>query len=145
MGYNNFNDDLFNAGFIGLLTFIIILYLIIFVIAVVANWKIYEKAGREGWISIIPVYNLYVHFEICGKPGWWAFLIFVPLANIFTIVMLIVSQIELAKRFGKSTAFGFGLIFLSLIFKLILAFDDSKYMEGSNEINNYLNDQNITN
>jgi hypothetical protein len=35
---------------------------------------------------------------------------------------------DLAKVFGKSTGFGFGLLFLSVIFMAILAFGDAKYL-----------------
>ncbi len=53
-------------------TFIILYMLFIFVVAVffiVCMWKIFEKAGVEGWKSIIPIYNTWKLNEIAGKPG----------------------------------------------------------------------------
>ncbi|MEZ4508200.1 MAG: DUF5684 domain-containing protein [Eubacteriales bacterium] len=34
------------------------------VLAIVALWKIFEKAGEPGWAAIIPFYNAYVLFKI---------------------------------------------------------------------------------
>jgi hypothetical protein len=34
-------------------------------------WKVFEKAGKPGWASIIPIYNVIVMLEIVGKPIWW--------------------------------------------------------------------------
>lgn len=33
--------------------------LILMVIMIVANWKIFTKAGKPGWASIVPFYNMY--------------------------------------------------------------------------------------
>lgn len=34
---------------------------IFYILQVIAYWKIFTKAGEEGWKSIIPIYNGYVH------------------------------------------------------------------------------------
>jgi hypothetical protein len=95
------------------------------VISIVAMWKIFTKAGRAGWKSIVPIYNQIVLLQIAGKPAWWILLLFIPFVN---IVVLIIFSIELAKAFGKSEVFGIlGLFFFSLIGYLILAFDNSTY------------------
>ncbi len=54
--------------------FFLFVWLAVFIVAVVAMWKIFEKAGVEGWKAIIPVYNGWVLAEIAGKPGWWRLL-----------------------------------------------------------------------
>lgn len=107
---------------------IIIIGLIVGVITLIANWKIYTKAGKPGWASIIPIYNIYVLFEIAGMSGWMFLLLFIPFVNFIMIIML---YINLAKAFGKSSGFAVGLIFLNVIFMLILAFGDTKYI-GNN-------------
>ena len=101
--------------------------LLICVVAIVAVWKIFTKAGKPGWASIIPFYNLYVLFEIAGMNGWLFLLLCLPIVN---IVMMIMLYINLAKAFGKGTGFMIGLIFLPNIFTLILAFGSSQY-QGS--------------
>lgn len=105
---------------IAYLVFLLVFYALI----VVANWKIFTKAGKPGWASIIPFYNLYVLFEIAGMNGWLFLLLCLPIVN---IVMMIMLYINLAKAFGKGTGFIIGLIFLPNIFTLILAFGSSQY------------------
>jgi hypothetical protein len=102
-----------------------VVYLAIIVFAVVVVWKLYKKAGRPGWASIVPFYNTWVLCEIAGRPGWWMFLELVPIVN---IVVTIIIAMDLAKKFGKSSAFGVvGLWLFSLIGYAILAFGDAKY------------------
>lgn len=101
-----------------------ILVLVIAVIMIVANWKIYTKAGKPGWASIVPFYNMYVMYEIAGMNGWMFLLTFIPIVNIVIQIML---YLNLAKKFGKSTGFGIGLILLNPIFLLLLAFGNDEY------------------
>jgi len=102
-----------------------ILYILIIIIIIVSNWKIFEKAGRKGWESLIPIYNVYVLLQIVGKPGWWLLLLFIPFINIIVAFYIIYL---LAKSFGKGVGFALGLIFLGFIFYPILAFGDAKYL-----------------
>lgn len=94
------------------------------ILGIVAMWKIFEKAGEPGWASIIPFYNIYVLFKITWGSGWKFLLLLIPFAN---IVIAIITMVKLAKAFGKSGGFAVGLIFLSIIFYCILAFDQSQY------------------
>lgn len=101
------------------------IFVIGFVVFILASlWKVFVKAGREGWEALIPIYNIYVLLKIVGKPGWWLLLFLVPIVS---LVVSFIVYIELAKRFGKSTGFGVGLVLLSFIFIPILAFGDAQY------------------
>ena len=100
------------------------LSLAIIVLGIVAMWKVFEKAGEPGWAAIIPFYNLYVLFKITWGNGWKFLLLLIPIAN---FVIAIITMVKLAKAFGKSGGFAVGLIFLSVIFYCILAFDQSEY------------------
>lgn len=44
--------------------------IIISVIVIIGQWKVYEKAGKPGWAAIVPIYNTIVLLEIVGKPIW---------------------------------------------------------------------------
>lgn len=102
------------------------LYLAIIVLAVVALWQIFVKAGEAGWKSLIPLYNTYMLFRIAGRNGWWFLALGVPLLNIVILFML---ALDLAKHFGKSALFGvFGLVFFPYIGYLMLAFGEAKYV-----------------
>ncbi|MCB1093340.1 MAG: signal peptidase I [Verrucomicrobiae bacterium] len=106
----------------GLLASVIWLAVVIVIIA--ANWKIFTKAGKPGWASIIPIYNIIVFLEIIGRPAWWIILAIIPGVN---LIFGILVSLDLAKSFGKSTGFAIGLILLGPIFLLILAFGDAEY------------------
>jgi hypothetical protein len=126
--YNNNTLDLsdgFLAGIFGFLAAMWLLVVVILIVSIIAMWKIFEKAGREGWKSLIPFYNMYVLTEICGMTGWLFLLCFIP--GIGTLIWTILIAIKLAPAFGKETAFAIGLILLPLIFELILAFGDAQY------------------
>ena len=103
--------------------FLIFLF-VIFLFLIATNWKIYTKAGRPGWESIVPIYNTYIFLKIVGRPGWWLLLLCIPIVN---FIFLIIITNDLAKAFGKGIGFTLGLIFLGFIFFPILAFGDSKY------------------
>ncbi len=107
----------------GIVVILIVLALVVFLIA--AMWKIYEKAGQEGWAAIIPIYNTYILLKIVGKPGWWLLLMFIPLVN---IVFLVWTYNMLSKSFGKDEGFTVGLLLLGIVFIPILGFGDAKYL-----------------
>lgn len=108
---------------------IMIITLIIGVITIIANWKVFTKAGKPGWTSLIPFYNMYQLFEVAGMNGWMFLLLLIPFVNFIIIIML---NINLAKAFGKDTGFAIGLILLNPIFMLILAFSDATYIGNNN-------------
>ncbi|HRW77170.1 MAG TPA: DUF5684 domain-containing protein [Candidatus Sabulitectum sp.] len=91
---------------------------------IICQWKIIEKAGKPGWASIIPIYNVIVMLQIAGKPEWWFLLLLVPVAN---VIIAIITIIALAEKFGQETGFAIGMLLLPIIFYPILAFGDSKY------------------
>jgi hypothetical protein len=109
-----------------LLIFIIILAFAIFML--VSYWKVFVKAGQPGWGVLIPFYNIYLLLQIAGRPGWWLILYLIPLVN---IVIGIIVAIDIAKNFGKDTAFGLGLAFLGFIFYPILAFGSAQYQAAT--------------
>ena len=120
-------------GFIGIL-FIFLLAVAIFMIVV--KWKMYEKAGKPGWASIVPIYSTIVLFDIIGYKWYYIFLLFlgwVPVIGGLALMLFTISySIKLAKSFGQSTGFGIGLALVNPIFVAIIAFDkDIKYVGQS--------------
>ncbi len=105
-----------------------VILIAILVLQIVAYWKIYTKAGKPGWASIVPVYSIYVLFEIVGMKGWYAFLIFIPFVGALIVAILsYIAYYKLAICFGKESGFGIGMVFLPFVFGLILAFSDATY------------------
>lgn len=102
-----------------------IVALAIAALTIAAMWKLFAKAGKPGWASIVPFYNTYCLFEISFGNGWLFLLCLIPCVN---VVMFIILCLKLAKAFGQGTAFGIGLIFLNTIFILILGFGNYQYV-----------------
>ena len=46
------------AGFAAFLSTYLIVILVVAVLTIIAQWKIFSKAGKPGWASIIPIYNI---------------------------------------------------------------------------------------
>ncbi|MBI2837955.1 MAG: signal peptidase I [Acidobacteria bacterium] len=103
----------------------LLVWLAVVVLVIAGFWKTFAKAGKPGWASIIPIYNLIVLLEIAGRPIWWIILLCVPLVN---FVILILVAIDIAKAFGKGTGFGLGLAFLGPIFYPILGFGSAQFV-----------------
>jgi hypothetical protein len=112
-----------NASPAAIIFAIIVLALAVFYI--VAEWRIYTKAGKPGWAVIVPIYSTLVLLRIVGRPWWWILLFLIPLVN---IVLGIIVVNDLSKSFGHGAGFTLGLIFLTLIFIPILAFGSSQYV-----------------
>lgn len=123
-----YSEDFFNMLF-DIFLFFALFALIISVFIVTALWKIFKKAGYEGWESLIPIYNVYILTKICGLDGWFAAIILIP--GIGTIIWEIVIAIKLSAAFNKDGAFAIGLVLLPLIFYPILGFsNDAHYVLG---------------
>jgi hypothetical protein len=103
---------------------VLLISLAVTLLILAAYWVLYERAGQAGWKSLIPFYNMYILMEISGKPGWWLFLLFIPLVG---VVIYLLAMLSLAKKFGRSELFGVGIFLLPMIFLPLLAFGDSKY------------------
>ena len=99
--------------------------LILLLVSVLTIRKVYEKAGRQGWEGIIPIYNLYVMLQIINRPWWWLLImIFVPIAN---IIFSIIALKEFLEKFGKGIGFTIATIFFPYITFPILAFGDDQF------------------
>jgi hypothetical protein len=89
-------------------------------IMIISMWRLYTKAGRPGWASIVPFYNQIVMIKIIGRPLWWFAMMFVPFANIVFSVMI---MLEFVKSYGKDTWFGVASLFFPYVIFPIMAFD----------------------
>ena len=130
---NNSSSDalavLFAAG--GSILFIIfwIIYAVVLIafiaVLIVSMWKIYVKAGKPGWASIIPVYNMWVLCEIAFNNNiMWFIFLFIPFLNLISMIAI---MIGISKSFGKGTGFAILTIFFYVITFPILAFGKATY------------------
>ncbi len=148
-------DDMMAAGLagmvLGMMGVFFVVGLVLFVLRVIAYWRLFVKAGEPGWISIIPFYHRFVLYKLTWNTKmFWVelgltamicvlgqtvnensnaiFVIATFVAIIAVLVVGIKEDINLAKSYGKGTAFAMGLIFLNQIFELILGLGNSKYI-----------------
>ena len=89
------------------------------ILKIVSLWKIFKKAGKPGWASIVPIYNIYIMCEIAEKEWWYILLLCVPFVNIYVMIVL---YNGMAKKFGKGGGFVVGMILLPVVFFPMLAF-----------------------
>lgn len=101
-----------------------LIYFGLILVMIIGMWKMFSKAGKPGWASIIPIYNVVVLIEIAGKPIWWVLLAMIPFVN---FVILIIVNLALAERFGKGGGYAVGLTFLPFIFIPMLGFGNASY------------------
>lgn len=123
------NENMFSISSILLSTiFALIMEIILLFILITAesHWKIFKKAGKQGWASIVPVYNVIVLLDIVKKPIWWLFMLFIPFVNIIFGIMIINA---LSTRFYKDEGFTLGLIFLPFVFYPLLGMSKAEYIE----------------
>jgi uncharacterized membrane protein YhaH (DUF805 family) len=116
-----------NTGSSAFGMFIILGVLAVIVVLIMATWKLFQKAGKPGWASLIPIYRELVLLQIIGRPWWWFLLLFIPVVGLIVAIMIC---LDLAKAFGKDAAFAvLGLIFFPYIGYPILGFGSSKYVD----------------
>ena len=118
------NDGAAAAAATGAASLFMLLCFALILLVIVGMWKMFSKAGKPGWASIIPIYNCVVLLEIVGKPIWWILLLMIPPV---TFVIAIILNLALAERFGKGGGFAVGLIFLPFIFIPMLGFGSATY------------------
>ncbi len=83
---------------IGLGTGFTLLLIGLYVLLVIAYWKMFTKAGEAGWKSIIPLYNIYIAFKIAWKDGSAFWIYFVT-----TVICYVAYGIAATNAAGSSS------------------------------------------
>ena len=123
--YSSMMDPAAAGAMAGAMMIYYIILLAVSIISIIGMWKMFDKAGKPGWAAIVPFYNMYCLFEIGWGNGWMFLLMFVPcVGTVFQIILFF----KLASAFGRGVGFGFGLLFLSPIFYMILGFGEADYI-----------------
>jgi len=125
-----------SAGLLGSMMTGWLIGLVVFVLMIVAFWKLFTKAGKPGWTGIIPILNTLQLLDIAGKPWWWLLLMMIPIVD---IVLWFLIAISFARAYGKGAGFGIGLALLPPIFYLILAFGSAQYQRPADYPPTWLN------
>ena len=113
--YGSVLDGIWESLAMFLMIFLVI-FLAVYIVFIVAQWKLFKKAGKGGWEAIVPFYNNYVMVEIAGLKWYWFLGFFAPvvfdsiygleflgsLVYLFTIFNIFYN---LSKKFNKGIGF----------------------------------------
>ena len=142
------------AALMAVLGIVLVIGLVVLVIIIAARWKIFTKAGEEGWKALIPVYSDMVLCKVVGVWEWYPVVIYgasfvcgmisgfseslggiiTLLSYALSIYYTVILSISVAQSFGKDTGFGIGLLLLGIVFYPILAFGKAEY-QGAKPMN----------
>lgn len=164
--------DIF-AMFAGVGIFFGLIVLAIAVFQIVVTWKVFKKAGKQGWEAIVPIYSTWILNEICGL-NWWWFLISISgllvsilripglsqLTSLASLLANVNMAYNLSKKFNKDNGFFIVLALIPVVGYSMLAFDQNANYDanvtvssngffpesnGTNNTNNSNNNSNTTN
>ena len=126
------------AGYTLLILLAFFFCIALWLLVIVAEWRIYTKAGQPGWASLIPLYNDYISYKIFWGNGWLFLLPLVlsfldglsyigPIFSLLCLVLYGATQYKKSVAFGHGIPFAVGLFLCPTIFEMILAFSDAYY------------------
>lgn len=151
----------------GLIIIIFLIALVFWIICIVGKWKLFEKAGKNGWAAIIPFYSDWVYVEIAGVNWWWYLLViasyvmnilsgisnhfdsFVSMANLAKLIALFVCNYNISKKLHKDIIFAvlmtiFPFIVVPLIgFSSNYEWDDSVTVSDNGPFDNDSSNKNV--
>lgn len=106
----------------------LLLWLAVTVPGALIGWVlVFRKAGLPGWAALVPGYNIYVLVVGVARLSLlWFILVLIPGIQIIAAILV---NVEVAKRFGRSEAFGLGLTLLGFVFYPILGFGTARYQD----------------
>ena len=129
-------DEIFGYGFCAMIIAILVL---------ISNWIIFLKAGRPGWQSLIPLYNIYVEYKLCWK-GRYGLLsialtvvslllvafdadpLLISITSAASMLLQIIFCFKFSKAFGNGMFMGIILILSAGLGRIILGFGGSRYV-----------------
>ncbi len=105
--------------------------LIFQIASIVGMWKMFEKAGEDGWPALIPFYNAY---KLCGitmgNPWYWLrlFVAIIPVVGWVAAFYFYYQMCRAAAlAYGRPESWTWGYFFLSPIFYCLTGFGDAEY------------------
>lgn len=144
---------------IKVITICLFAFISLYILQIIAKWKMFEKAGEKGWKSLIPVYSDYLIYKLfwsssmffasvvcfvayytlstagagigAGSPLHMLYNIMLALILLINLIIGLALYFKVARAFGKGIGFGIGLFVFNTLFMIILGFGKSKYERES--------------
>jgi len=126
-GITNFFIGLYNDAYSVVGDGLFIALVVVGFIAIVAQWRLYEKADQPGYACLVPVWNVVVFLRILGRPWNHIFYFLIPFYNIYFLVKV---YIELCNAFGKRSIVDYVMVILFngfYILNLGLSYEERYY------------------
>ena len=148
-GINNDFIHQYAGFFIFLIVIILIVFFTLLGIYIAGKWKLYKKAGKQGWESIVPFYNDWVYVEIAGLNWWWFFFLIIAPASIFSnfgngdssfiiniagLVGAFVCNYNISKKLGKDTGFAILMTLFPFVVVPLIGFSSSYTWNNNAEV-----------
>lgn len=124
---------------LGLMRTYLVVIIAILVLTLVAEWKIFEKAGQKGWACLIPFYSNYIEYKafwgdtryfwlalVCALVACIPFIGFI--GGITSVILAVILCYKKAQSFNEGVGFTIGLVILPTVFDMILAFGKYQYI-----------------
>lgn len=124
-----------------ILGLLMILFLVLVVAAVIIYfiglWKVFQKAGKNGWEAIVPFYSSWILVEISGLAWWYAVIIIASslgvvagstgIGALLSLAALVANYFvcfNLSKKFHQDIGFSVLMFFFSFVMIPILGFSE---------------------
>ena len=106
---------------------VLIFLIIYYILLSISLYKVFEKAGQPAIHALIPGLNFMTWCKIIGRPQWWAFLLLLPIVNIFILAGM---NVDMVRSFGKNSFFDAALavIYAPISYFMIGANKEAKYL-----------------
>ena len=137
----------FAGAALGVLIFGWIIGIAAAVFMIIGMWKIFKKAGKNGWEALIGGHDMFVLFEIAGiNPIWCIWILIAGVVAAIPFIGWLAAaavigfawfwmNIKLAKTFGKETGYGVLMAFFPYVMYPILGIGSAKYTKPSKLVN----------
>lgn len=131
------------AGSIVAVGMVLVLVIPILIVYLVGLWKLFKKAGRNGWEAIIPFYNTWVLAEISGVAWWYALIIILAnlgiagdgflgsLASLASLVANFFICYNLSKKFNKDVGTAILTFLFGIVMIPVMGFSSSYQYDGN--------------
>lgn len=94
-------------------------------------WKLFQKAGRKAWESLVPFYNILVTLKIIHRPWWWLIIVFIPIVGPIMGAIILVDFIRHYNR--RSYLDAVLVLFFSFIFLAYINYSPETQYSGKQE------------
>ena len=119
--------ELFLAIYFGVLGFLVLVALVVYVLNGFAFMALFRKVGIEPWAAWVPYFNVWRILELGGQYGWFSLFVLISPGAIVTVVFECIAVHRTGIAFRKPGSWVVLFIFLPFVWAWLLASDKEVY------------------